>query len=105
MDILLVHLKMPTDTLNSFNRLIQSKKAYERQNGLQKLILLLKNTQINNEKSNIKNLPTISNEFYNAITQILFDQKFNDHQVRQCITAAKNSWLLNSDHREKLNNI
>ncbi|CAF1511581.1 unnamed protein product, partial [Rotaria sordida] len=105
MDILLVRFNMPIDTLNSLNHLIQSKKAHERHNGLNKLILLLKNTQINNEKSKIKNLPTISNQLYNVITRILFDQKFNDHQVRQCVTAAKNSWLLNSEHREKLYNI
>ncbi|CAF3993397.1 unnamed protein product [Rotaria sordida] len=105
MDILLVRFNMPIDTLNSLNHLIQSKKAHERHNGLNKLILLLKNTQINNEKSKIKNLSTISNQLYNVITRILFDQKFNDHQVRQCVTATKNSWLLNSDHREKLYNI
>ncbi|CAF3890479.1 unnamed protein product, partial [Rotaria sordida] len=101
MDILLIRFNMPIDTLNSLNHLIQSKKTHERHNGLNKLILLLKNTQINNEKSKIKNLPTISNQLYNVITRIVFDQKFNDHQVRQCVTAAKNSWLLNSDHREK----
>ena len=54
MGILLVRFNMPIDTLNSLNHLIQSKKAHERHNGLNKLILLLKNTQINNEKSKIK---------------------------------------------------
>ncbi|CAF2799981.1 unnamed protein product [Rotaria sp. Silwood2] len=105
MDIHFVRCNIPTDTLNLLNRLIQSKKAYERHDGLSKLILLLKNTQINHEKSQIKNLPTISNQFYKTITRIVFDEKFNNHQVRQCVTAARNSWLLNNDHREKLNNI
>ncbi|CAF3633749.1 unnamed protein product [Rotaria sp. Silwood1] len=105
MNIHLVSCNIPTDTFNLLNRLIQSKKAHERHDGLSKLLLLLKNTQINHEKSPIKNLPTISNQFYKTITRVVFDEKFNNHQVRQCVTAARNSWLLNSDHREKLNNI
>ncbi|CAF4615828.1 unnamed protein product, partial [Rotaria magnacalcarata] len=48
---------------------------------------------------------TISNQFYNTITRVVFDQKFDDRQVRQCLITAKNSWLLNNGHREKLNNI
>ncbi|CAF3201556.1 unnamed protein product [Rotaria socialis] len=105
MEILLVRLNMPTDTMNTLNRLIQSKKPHERTNGVNRFILLLKNTQINNAKSKTMNLPTISNQFYNTITRVVFDQKFDDRQVRQCLTTAKNSWLLNNGHREKLNNI
>ena len=85
--------------------MIQSKKGNERQDGLQKLLLLLKNSQMNNQKYQINDLPTISNQLYNIITRVVFDQKFNDNQVRQCLTAAKNSWLLNNEHRQKLNNI
>ncbi len=85
--------------------MIQSKKANERQDGLQKLILLLKNSQMKNQNHQINNLPTISNQLYNIITRVVFDQKFNDNQVRQCLTAAKNSWLLNDEHRQKLNEI
>jgi len=103
MNILFARLNMPPDTLNSLQCLIQSKKAHERHDGLQKLLLLLKNTQMNNEKNKINHLPTISSQLYDIITRIIFDQKFNDNQVRQCVTTAKNSWLLNNDHRQKLN--
>jgi hypothetical protein len=104
MNIIFARLNMPTDTLNSLQRLIQSKKAHERHDGLQRLLSLLKNTQMNNEKNKIyHHLPTISNQLYNIITRVVFDQKFNDNQVRECVTTAKNSWLLNNDHRQKLN--
>jgi hypothetical protein len=105
LDILFTRVNLPIDTLNSLNRLIQSRKTNERQDGLHKLLLLLKNSQINNENYQINNLPTISNQLYNVIMRVVFDQKFNDNQVRQCLTAAKNSWLLNNDHRQKLNDI
>jgi hypothetical protein len=103
MNILFARLNMPTDTLNSLQHLVQSKKAHERHDGLQKLFILLKNTQMNNEKNQKNHLPTISDQLYNIITQVIFDQKFNDHQVKQCVTTAKHSWLLNNDHRQKLN--
>jgi len=105
MSIFFARLNMPIDTLNSLHRLIQSKKAHERHDGLQKLLLILKNTQINNKKIQTNNLPTISNQLYTTITRVVFDQKFNDNQVRQCLTAARNSCLLNNDHRQKLNDI
>ena len=41
---------MTNDTLNSVQRMIQSKKAHERHDGLIKLLSILKNTQINNGK-------------------------------------------------------
>jgi hypothetical protein len=103
MNILFARLNMPNDTLNSLQRLIQSRKAHERHDGLQKLLLLLRNTQINNEKNKINYLPTMSNQLYNIITRVIFDQKFNDNQVRECVTKAKNSSLLNNDQRQKLN--
>ncbi|CAF4812534.1 unnamed protein product [Rotaria sp. Silwood2] len=97
---------MPTDTFNLINRLIQSNNISQRYYGLKKLLLLLNNTQIDyQENIQAKNLSTISNQFYNTITHVVFNEKFSTHQVRQCVTAAKNSWLLNSDHREKLTNI
>ncbi|CAF3068718.1 unnamed protein product [Rotaria sp. Silwood2] len=105
MGIILVRLNMPKDTLNLLNRLIQSKEFHERHVGLGKLLLLLKNTQINRKNSQIRNLPTISNQFYNTITRVVFDEKFNNRQARQCVTAARNSWLLTRNHREKLNDI
>ncbi len=94
---------MPTDTLKSLQRSIQSKKAHERHAGLGKLLAILSNTQMNKDKSKINHLPTISDLLYDIITRVVFDQKFNDIQVRQCLTTAKNSWLLNNDHRQKLN--
>lgn len=105
MEIQLVHLNVPTNILSSLSRLIQSKKAKDRTDGLNRLLSLLKITQRNNVKSNVINLPTISNQLYNIITEIAFDQKFNDHQLRQCFAVAKNSWLLNDTHRKQLNNI
>ena len=105
MDILLVRLNMPMNTMNSLCRLIQSKKFRERHNAFHALLALLKNTQIVNERNKTKNLPTISNQLYTIITRVLFNEEFNNNQVRQCVTAAKTSWLLNDKHREKLNNI
>lgn len=103
MNILFARINIPNDTLNILQRLIQSKKAHERHDGVQKLILLLENTQINNKKSKTIHIQTISDQLYTTITRVIFDQKFNDTQVRQCVTTAKNSWLLNNDHRQKLN--
>ena len=105
MDILLARLNMPMNTLHSLCRLIQSKKARERHDAFHRLLLLLENTQIDNERCKTKNLPTISNQLYTVITQVLFNEEFNNKQVRKCVTAAKTSWLLNDKHREKLNNI
>ncbi|CAF3559986.1 unnamed protein product [Rotaria socialis] len=104
-DIVLGRFHMPTNIFTSLNRLIQSNKTDQRHDGLSKLRLLLRITRINCKENEAHNLPTISNQLYNAITHIVFDGKFNDHQVQLCVKAARNSWLLNSDHREKLNNI
>ena len=101
--ILFVRLNMPDDIIKSLHRLIQSKKGQERHAGVEKLLLLLNNTQMINTRSKTIHLPTISDPLYDTITRVVFDQKFNDVQVRKCLTAAKNSWLLNSDHRQKLN--
>ncbi|CAF2201932.1 unnamed protein product [Rotaria magnacalcarata] len=104
-DIVLGRFHMPTNIFTSLNRLIQSNKTHQRHDGLSKLRLLLRVTRINCKESEAHNLPTISNQLYNAITHAVFDGKFNDHQVQLCVKTARNSWLLNSDHREKLNNI
>ncbi len=91
------------DTLKSLQRLIQSKKAHERHEGLEKLLALLANTQMSKDKSKTNHLPTVSEALYELVTRVIFDQKFNDTQVRKCLVTAKNSWLLNNDHRQKLN--
>ncbi len=91
------------DTLKSLQRLIQSKKAHERYEGVEKLLALLSHTQMTKDKNKTNHLPTVSDPLYDIITRVVFDQKFNDIQVRKCLTTAKNSWLLNNDHRQKLN--
>ncbi|CAF0880501.1 unnamed protein product [Adineta steineri] len=104
--ILFGRFHMSVDTLNSIPHLIQSRKAHERHDGLQNLLLILKNTQISKSgKQQLSNLPGISNQLYNLITRVVFDEKFNDSQVRQCLAAARNTYLLNNEHRQKLNEI
>lgn len=105
MNILFARINKPNDTLNSLQNLIQSKKAHERFDGIKILILLLENTQINKEDNNNPSniyLPTISNKLYPIITRVVFNDKYPDNQVRQCLTMGKNSWLLNDEHRGKL---
>ncbi|UJR38217.1 hypothetical protein I4U23_030890 [Adineta vaga] len=104
-NILCARLNLPIDTFTSLLRFIQSKKAHERHDGFQKLILILQNSQIKNENDPWNHLPTISNQLYDIITRVIFDQKYNDNQVRLCLTAAKKTCLLNSEHRQKLNEI
>ncbi|CAF1460969.1 unnamed protein product [Adineta ricciae] len=105
MNILCARLNLPIDTLSSLSRLIQSKKAHERHDGLQKLILILQNTPLTNKKTLWDNLPTISNPLYDIVTRVIFDEKYNNNQVRQCLTAAKKTCLFNVEHRKKLNEI
>ena len=94
---------MPNESLKSIQYLTQSKKLPERNEGLEKLVMLLSNTQMTNERTPKDHLPTISNPLYQLITSVVFDQKFPDSQIRKCLTYAKRSWLLNNDHRQKLN--
>ena len=61
MDILLARFNMPMNTLHLLCRLTQSKKAREKHGAFHRLLLLLENTQIDNERSKTKNLVTISN--------------------------------------------
>lgn len=94
---------MPNDTLKSIERLTQSKKQTERNEGVEKLLTLLRNTQIGKTSNQINHLPTVSNPLYQLITSVVFDQSFPDSQIRKCLSVGKQSWLLNSDHRQKLN--
>lgn len=96
---------MSTDTLSSLQYLVQSKKTHEKQDGFKKLTSILKKTQAHNRSIKTDDMSTISNQLYKAITQVVFDQNFSDLEVRQCLLAARNSWLLNDVHREKLNSI
>lgn len=103
LNIIFTRSNMSSMTLNSLQQFIQSKKAYERHDGLQKLLLLFKNTQMNND--NEQQLPTISKQLYTIVTEVVFNEKFKNDQVRQFLTAAKHSYLLNTEYRQKLDQI
>lgn len=92
-------------TLNSLQNLIQSKKAHERHDGLHLLLRLLRMTPINNEKNQQIHLSTLENQFYSIVLELIFNEKFKNEQVRQCLTAAKYSTLLNDEHRLALDQI
>lgn len=94
---------MPNDSLKSIQHLTQSKKPLEKNEGLEKLIVLLSNTQMTNERMQNNHLPTISNSLYHLITSVTFDERFPNSQIRKCLTQAKHSWLLNAEHRQKVN--
>ena len=94
---------MPNETLKSIERLTQSKRVMERNEGVEKLLTLLRNTQMENKSNQINHLPTVSNPLYQMVISVVFDQSYPDSQVRKCLSTAKRSWLLNNDHRQKLN--
>lgn len=101
----MARLGLPIDTLRTLATLIQSKKAHERHDGMQKLLTLLQGTPMSAEKKSAPNLSTIAAHVYDIVTRVVFDEKFNNSQVRQCLAAAGKSYLLTSEHRQKLNEI
>lgn len=94
---------MPNETLKSIERLTQSRKMMERNEGVEKLLTLLRNTQMENKSNPINHLPTVSNPLYQVITSVVFDETYPDSQIRKWLSIAKRSWLLNNEHRQKLN--
>ena len=105
MSILFARLHLSTDSVRTLHRLIQSKKSHERHDGIQQLLVLLNKTKITKPNDEQNRLLTLSDELYRTTTDVVFNERFPNDQVRQCLTAAKTSWLLSEEHRQRLENI
>ena len=105
MSVLFSRLNLSIDSMAFIYGMIQSRRLQERQEGLKKLLSLLRNTAIKNDADKAKTPPTIADELYQNLLNIVFDEVFSNQQVRQCLAAAKTSWLLSDEQRRKLQEI